>query len=559
MNNPFEYRPSKECREAFQMLLRRIMALKKSSNPDDMAFCRELEAGKMLGVLIASDAEGQCHTLYAFSGQLGQGGFHREGFVEPVFDYLDPAGYFKTHEAQISALNREIQHYEAGSLAEAKRRYEEEKQRLDAEIAEYKAQCRKSKAERQAIRERGDADESLLARLMRQSQFEKAELHRRKKQARAQMAPYEEALREAEAHLSSLKARRKADSEALQQWLFSNTLLLNAKGETCSVSAIFASTPLGIAPSGAGECCAPKLLQGAYRRGWHPEAIAEFWYGRPKSGEVRRHGQSYPACRGKCLPVLSWMLQGLDVEPPLGSELGRTAPTEPRILFENRWFCVVDKPSGMLSVPGKGGEMSVEQWLARRYGEGTEVRMAHRLDQDTSGLIIAALGHEAYRVLQCLFASREVEKTYIADLHGDYHLAGHPEIGRIELPLAPDWLDRPRQRVDYEVGKMAVTEYKFIYAEDGRSRIMFHPLTGRTHQLRVHAASESGLGMPIIGDRLYGSHEGEPLKGTSEGDSTEGVYGASLPQERLHLHAHRIAFRFPLDGNDYAFESPVPF
>jgi len=294
-------------------------------------------------------------------------------------------------------------------------------------------------------------------------------------------------------------------------------------------------------PSGAGECCAPKLLQAAYLRGWTPVAMAEYWYGRPKDGEVRVHGHHYPACRGKCRPVLGWMLQGLDVTPPLDSlSLPEQKEYQPEVVYENRWFCVVDKPSGMLSVPGRSAAVSVQQWLSDRYGTDRDVRMVHRLDQDTSGLLIAAFGQETYKIMQSLFAMRKVRKTYVADLEGDYSARGMSRKGRIELPLAPDWLDRPRQRVTLADGKEAVTDYEFTDVTDDRSRVLFHPLTGRTHQLRVHAASVRGLGMPIAGDRLYGDKSGRALT-------------------RLHLHAHKIEFTFPLDGQDYSFESPVPF
>ena len=299
-----------------------------------------------------------------------------------------------------------------------------------------------------------------------------------------------------------------------------------------------------IPPSGAGECCGPKLLQAAYRRGWRPISIAEYWYGKPKGGEVRVHGAHYPACRGKCLPVLSWMLQGFDVEPTLERGDSALSTPDPVIIYENRWFCVVDKPSGMLSVPGKGAALSVQQWLQDRYGPERFVRMAHRLDQDTSGLLIAALGEEPLKILQALFATRKISKTYVAELEGDYESLGLPVRGRIELPLGPDLLDRPRQRVDYETGKPAVTEYEFKEVADGHSRVEFRPLTGRTHQLRVHAASVSGLGMPIVGDRLYSS-----VPGGAPADDTG----------RLRLHARDLEFTFPTDGRLYRFETPVPF
>ncbi|MDE6058376.1 MAG: RNA pseudouridine synthase, partial [Muribaculaceae bacterium] len=215
--------------------------------------------------------------------------------------------------------------------------------------------------------------------------------------------------------------------------------MLNARGEYRSLSEIFATTALKVPPSGAGECCAPKLLQAAYLRGLTPVAMAEYWYGAPKGGEVRRHGEHYPACRGKCLPVLGWMLQGLEIEPPLSEECRSSTVKDPEILSENRWFCVVDKPSGMLSVPGKGSTVSVQRWLEERYGAEREVKVVHRLDQDTSGLLLAAFGPEAFRLMQKMFAMRKVRKTYVAELEGNFNRRGIAREGRIKLPLSADW------------------------------------------------------------------------------------------------------------------------
>ncbi len=540
MNNPFDYVPDARCDEAFRRLVDNLEFLKRSDRPEDLNFIRELETGKMLGVLIATDGEGHDRTLYAFSGQLGNGGFHYDGFVGPVFDYLHPDGYFKRKEADISLQNVEISKYEEETVSVLQRDYEHQKKKGEAEISEFRSQCRRSKAERDARRKAGDADETELTAMIRQSQFEKAELHRIKRRVAEDLEPLAERLKQAHSCLAVLKEKRRSDSEALQKWLFASFKLLNARWESKSLSEIFSGTSLRIPPSGAGECCAPKLLQAAYLREWHPKAIAEYWYGKPKRGEVRVHGMHYPACRGKCLPVLCWMLQGLDVKPPLDTERLAGEAGIPKIIYENQWFCVVEKPSGMLSVPGKGAAVSLQQWLDDKYGAGLSVKMAHRLDQDTSGVIIATFGEEPFRIMQALVATRQIRKTYIADLDGDYQMRGIPSHGRIELPLAPDWLDRPRQVVDIKSGKPALTEYEFTDVSEGRTRVKFCPHTGRTHQLRVHAASEMGLDMPIAGDRLYGRR----------------AVGSG---ERLHLHACRIEFTFPLDGLHYIFESPAPF
>lgn len=540
MNNPFDYTPDAGCDKAFHDLTVRLEALKKSDSPDDVNFCRELESGKMLGVLIATDKCGVCHTLYAFSGQLGGFGFYYNGFVGPVFDYLNPDGYFKTKEAEISRQNAEIALFEERVLSVIRKDYECAKAKMEAEVLEYKKKCQLSKLERNAKRESGVADGNELAAMIRQSQFEKAELRRLKNRIAVNLEPFVANLKRAESKMASLKEQRRQNSESLQKWLFSNFKLLNAKGERRSLSEIFAETSMKIPPSGAGECCAPKLLQAAYLQGWQPVAIAEYWYGKSKCGEVRIHGRHYPACRGKCLPVLGWMLQGLDIEPPLNSDYRSVVVSEPEIIYENQWFCVVNKPSGMLSVPGKGDAISVQQWLEGKYGTDRDVRMAHRLDQDTSGLLIATFGQLPFKKMQSLFAMRRVKKTYVAELDGDYKARNIPRCGRIELSLSPDWLDRPRQRVDPDGGKVAVTDYEFTGIVGCRSRIMFKPVTGRTHQLRVHAASEMGLGLPIAGDRLYGKNTANVSR-------------------RLLLHAWKIEFVFPMDGRHYCFEAPVPF
>ena len=539
MNNPFDYTPDAECVKAYLDLTEYIGRLKFSNQPEQIRFCHELDEGKMLGVLIAEDNDGVRHTLYAFSGQLGHGGFMFPGFVEPVFDYLQPDGYFKVHERDISLQNARISEYERCELASARREYEQMLQVADSRIEEFRQQCRRSKMERDARRADNSVSEDEIKEMIRQSQFEKAELHRMKKKMAADLLPFEQRLKEAERHVESLKEKRRTDSENLQKWLFENFRVLNARGEWLSLSEIFGETPMKKPPSGAGECCAPKLLQAAYLRGWHPLAMAEYWHGKPKGGELRIEGEYYPACRGKCLPVLSWMLQGLEVQPPLDTVRGGTCSLIPEILYENEWFCVINKPSGMLSVPGKGNAVSVQEWLMEHYGGKKNVKMAHRLDQDTSGLLIATFSDEAYKLMQRMFATRQVKKTYVALLEGDYTSKRLPKEGVIHLPLSPVWLDRPRQRVDFDGGKEAVTEYRFIDATDGRSRVMFTPLTGRTHQLRVHAASHMGLGMPICGDPLYGSRTGNA--------------------RRLHLHAQKLEFTFPLDNKPYCFELPATF
>lgn len=561
MNNPFDYTPDKACDEAFRQLVAEIDKLKSSCRPSDVRIYREFESGKMLGVLVAEDKNGERHILYAFSGQLGEAGFHYPGFVGPVFDYLAPDGYFRTREDYISRCSRKISVYER-ELTEIRGEYAEAERRCNAQIAEYKEKCILSKRARDIRRSTGNISEEENIRMIRESQFEKAELRRIKRRMRENLAPFKIRLSSAENQFNEMKRLRHVDSENLQDWLFSNFKVLNALGESRSLRDIFAFTNIGVPPSGTGECCAPKLLQAAYLRGLRPVSIAEYWYGLPKGGEVRIHGQHYPACRGKCLPVLRWMLKGLNVEPPLGCEYNSDREFHPEIVFENEWFCVVNKPSGMLSVPGRIHSISLQEWLEDRYGRERQVKPVHRLDQDTSGLIVATFGERPFKEMQALFARRQIHKTYIAELEGDYLELGLDESGVISLPLSSDWLDRPRQRIDRESGKEAVTEYKFIGVGQGRSRVVFHPHTGRTHQLRVHAASREGLGMAIIGDTIYGKNA-RAGKGISDDRGIDynvpDIRKKSDIERILFLHAFRLEFIFPLDGRRYSFEAPLPF
>lgn len=318
------------------------------------------------------------------------------------------------------------------------------------------------------------------------------------------------------------------ESAQLQDWLFSRYEVLNARGERLSVKRIFARRGL-VPPGGTGDCAAPKLLQYAYLHGMKPLAMGEFWYGASHSSEVREHGHFYPACFGKCGPLLSFMMEGLDVEPnPLDREYeGR----EPAVLHADSSIIVVDKPAGMLSVPGRNEIGSLLDWLAERYGE---VHSCHRLDMDTSGIMVYARNIPCKAALEAQFAGREVSKTYRARLSAGSSPFRRSASGTIALPLSPDYYDRPRQIVDKSSGKPAISEYKILeMLPDGEIDIVFHPLTGRTHQLRVHAAHPSGLGRPIKGDLLYGG----------------------TPADRLYLHADSLGFTHPTSGEKLTFRT----
>ena len=558
MNNPFCYEPHPLCLLAVE----EVCAYLKGHTE----WADELASGKMLGVLVCRTAEGQLGFLAAYSGQLG-GSESWPWFVPAVFDYLHPDGYFKREEAAISAINRHIEEMErAAEYVELKDRLQQTKDQAAAAIDGYRQMMAEAKANRDALRLMTGNNDALI----RESQYQKAELRRLKKVWKERLADAENHLRPFEDDISRLRQERHRRSDDLQRWLFDQFEMLNEKGERRTLTDIFAHTPQRVPPSGAGECCAPKLLQYAFLHHLRPLCMAEFWQGRSPQAEVRHHGQFYPACRGKCKPILEWML-GIDVstmipayptERPSWAAANSAYPTErpswaaanscvpipadaptrslsvaseqsssaspftlhSSLLYEDSSVLVIDKPAGLLSVPGKTQEESVESLLRKHYGE---VYMVHRLDQDTSGLMVVALTPQAYHNLQQQFLSRTIYKKYIALLDGEVHGSG-----TIRLPLRPDLLDRPRQVVDYEHGKKAVTDYEALNTEHGRTRIALIPHTGRTHQLRVHCAHADGLATPIVGDRLYGK-----------------------PARRLCLHAAELAFRHPATAEQMHFSS----
>ncbi len=323
---------------------------------------------------------------------------------------------------------------------------------------------------------------------------------------------------------SDLRAERKTRSIALQRWLFSQYHLLNAKGVEAEMLSLFEGI---IPPSGTGDCCAPKLLQAAYNMHLKPLCMAEFWMGASPKEEIRKEGNFYPACSAKCKPLLRHMLQGLNVEP---NPLLQTISEKMTIVYEDEDIVVINKPSGMLAVPGKDPLPSVQEEIKEQYPHAEGPLIAHRLDMDTSGLMVLALNNNTYHNLQDQFLHHKVQKRYSALVDGVLPVG---QKGRIDLPICPDITDRPRQMVNYEYGKRAITEYKVVASNGSQSLLHLWPHTGRTHQLRVHLAHPSGLGTPIVGDRLYG-HAGK----------------------RLMLHAEELSFTHPSTGESISFCQP---
>ena len=558
----------------------------------------EKGCGKMFGVLVVEyeDEEGasQRGFLAAYSGLLG-GRNDWPYFVPPVFDAQQPDGHFKRTEREISAINREIAAIEhAPEYLQSVAQHEQTKKRLQAEVDAFKAEVDAAKARRDARRKSGEPlSEEEQAEMIRESQFMKAELRRRRKameQADSTLTTQHSTL------LKSLQRKRKQMSDELQRWLFSAYRMLNAKGEERDLIDIFREYTHAMPPAGAGDCCAPKLLQYAYLHHLRPVCMAEFWWGESPASEIRHHLHYYPACRSKCLPILTHMLKGLDVAPNPLAQKRHTA--EPRVLYADEYIMVVDKPAGMLSVPGKAesvrsefsdsANISVEEYFANlqlptnsqftteqfTIGEADNSKLkiqnskflkaAHRLDMDTSGLLVLARTEQAYVELQRQFASRETVKRYEAVLSGvptqnsklkTQNSSAQPSgcLEAISLPLIADINDRPRQRVDMEHGKPALTLYNIVEVravdantavayttkkvDKGRTLVHLYPKTGRTHQLRVHCAHPLGLACPILGDPLYGTERAD----------------------RMYLHAAELTFRHPVTGETMHFLSPSGF
>lgn len=491
----------------------------------------EMARGKMFGVLVVEDERGELGFLAAFSGNL-DGRNHHDYFVPPIYDMLRPGDFFRRGEAEISAINHTIKECESGEeYRSAKAALERAKCDAEQQLSELKAQLKERKRERDKRRAEGE-DSSVL---ILESQRDNAELQRLKRAMRDRVAEAEEHYNKLYAEVETLKAERQQRSAALQMQLFAEFRILNARGEVRNLCELFASTPQLVPPAGAGECAAPKLLQYAYLNHLRPVAMAEFWQGASPRGEVRHHGAFYPACNGKCKPILTHMLEGLAVEP---NPLTQITPAEPRILWEDNYIVVVDKPCGMLSVDGKSGVRSVEQWAEERYTGASGPMIVHRLDQSTSGILLLAKDKATHKAMQEQFVTRTVSKQYTALLDG----VVEPKSGRIDLCMKLDYDNRPRQMVDPD-GKRSITEYRVVAVEDGRTRVVFYPLTGRTHQLRLHSAHPEGLNTPIVGDDIYG-HE-------QRADLDDG--------HRLCLHASRLEFTHPHTQERIVIECKAEF
>lgn len=525
-NNPFHYSPHTLCVWAADEL--RLLLQSNHRLAADAA------TGKMMGVLVVRNVAGEVGYLAGFSGLLC-GSNRQAGFVPPVFDFLAPDGCFKREEAAITAINHKIAEIERSdeyhSAVEAVAHSE---CYAHETIAARKQQYAANKKARDEKRASGTATAAELEALIYQSRFEKAELKRLARACNEQVESARALLLPFTQRIAALAAERKQRSAALQEWLFTQFKVLNGRGEKASLLQIFATYTGALPPAGAGECAAPKMLHYAYENNMHPLAMAEFWVGASPTGEVRRDGFFYPSCKSKCYPILSYMLQGVDVEES-ALERGGDNLSAIKVVYEDDSLIVVDKPHGVLSVPGIVGGSSVQDWLRSTY-KSNDIFVVHRLDMATSGLLVAARSMDVFKAMQGLFASREVEKRYVALLNGVPQQCE----GEITLPLMPDYDHRPCQKVSFEEGKPAKTIFKLlrnVQCDSSECALMLlQPVTGRTHQLRVHCAHHLGLNVPIVGDTLYGA-----------------------TAERLMLHASYVSFRHPVSGRRVEFSSLAPF
>lgn len=496
-----------------------------------------LVIGKMFGVLVVKNAANELGYLAAFSGKLANEN-HHDLFVEPVFDILEADGFYKREEEVVNEVNAAIEALENNSEFIA---LQAQMEVLKAEeltvVSAQKARMKEAKQIRDEHRKEyayfvnETTKQTLLDQLNSESVQEKFLLKDIVKHFHYRTTELQEQLNRFESEIEQLKEKRKNLSNQLQQQIFENYFFLNAQGEQKSLGAIFENTADMKPIAGSGECAAPKLLQHAYNNNLTPICLAEFWWGQAPKSEIRLHKQFYPACKSKCEPILGHMLVGLQVDPnPMLDN-----PAEGKslsIVYDDESIVVINKPAEFLSVPGKNIYDSVYARVQELYPTATGPLIVHRLDMSTSGLLIIAKNKEAHQQVQRQFIKRNVKKRYVALLDGIIH----EDEGVIDLPLRVDLDDRPRQLVCYEHGKSAVTHWKVIKRSETQTLIHFYPITGRTHQLRVHAAHSLGLNAPIVGDDLYGTKA-----------------------DRLHLHAEWIQINHPITHKKIQFQVDPEF
>jgi tRNA pseudouridine32 synthase/23S rRNA pseudouridine746 synthase len=492
-----------------------------------------LVIGKMFGVLVCENQAGELGYLWAFSGKLAEVNHHAY-FVPTIFDMLQEDGFFRKEEAVLNGINREIEILEnSEELKSRKMELVRTKNEADTDIQLQKDKIKKLKIERDEKRNSfanlpSEVIEPLAMALSEESKQESILLKKMVKYWNFQIEKGEKKLDEIRSQIQLLKEERRIKSGALQQKLFAEYSFLNVLGNRKSLGEIFNNNP----PAGAGECAAPKLLHYAFKHHLKPIAMAEFWWGQSPKSEIRKHKHFYPACKSKCEPILlSHMLIGLEMESNPFEE-NPAAGKEIEIVYEDDILLVINKPAEFLSVPGKKISDSVYQRIKEKYPEATGPLVVHRLDMSTSGLMLIAKDEATYVKLQSQFINRTIKKRYVALLDGVIK----ENEGIIDLPLRVDLEDRPRQLVCYDHGKSAQTKWEVRTIRNQQTLVYFYPITGRTHQLRVHASHELGLKTPIVGDDLYGSKS-----------------------DRLYLHAEQITFVHPTSKKEMSIQKKVDF
>jgi tRNA pseudouridine32 synthase/23S rRNA pseudouridine746 synthase len=493
--------------------------------------------GKMLGVLLVQNDNNEIGYLAAFSGKMA-GKNHLPYFVPPVYDMLTEDSFFLSIQVNINQLTEQIQVLENNpQLVELRTVLTSETVASQVEIQAYRQiiinQRKKRKLQRtQAEKEISSADFlQLKDRLAQQSIEEKTVLKKLIAHWHQKIQQVENNLNYLINEILKLKNHRKKISAQLQKKIFQQYSFLNKEGIEKNLVDIFQQTSQKIPPAGAGECATPKLLHYAFQHQMKPLAMAEFWWGLSPKSEVRKHGVFYPACQGKCQPILQHMLEGIVMdENPLLTNLAVDKQID--IIYQDEVMLVINKPTDLLSVSGKNIKDSVYSRIKHCYPKATGGLIVHRLDMSTSGLMLIALSTLAHKNLQKQFIQRTIKKRYIALLEG---LVNEDE-GMIELPLRVDLNDRPRQLVCYEFGKAAKTQWQVIKRYNGRTKVVFYPMTGRTHQLRVHAAHVKGLNRAIVGDDLYGH-----------------------TANRLYLHAESLEFQHPISKKWMYFQRDADF
>ncbi|MDC9729227.1 MAG: RluA family pseudouridine synthase [Methyloprofundus sp.] len=534
---PFYYQPHPLCILAAKELQDYLKTQQEWQHNFGLNGNTENAAGKMFGVLLVKNQRGEVGYLSAFSGKLADKSFLPR-FVPPVFDLFAEKGFFISGQKTLNLLTEEITALEKSpSINDCKIALENVEHNADLAIKTHRAQMIAGRKTRKLQRVKAELelkhDDFLILKeqLSQQSIREKLQLRDLTGYWQEKISHAQEKLIQETLGLEALRKQRKDLSAELQQKIFTQYRFLNTAGVQKSLLTLFQKTAQIIPPAGAGDCAAPKLLQAAFKTGLQPLALAEFWWGSSPKSEIRKHLNFYPSCQGKCQPILEHMLDGIELDdnPLLANP---AAGKNIDIIYQDEVMLVINKPAEFLSVPGKNIKDSVYLRIQQAYPEAKGGLIVHRLDMSTSGLMLIALTKEAHKQLQKQFIKRTVKKRYVALLDGTLEA----DSGVIDLPLRLDVDDRPRQLVCYEHGRNASTKWEVIERNNKQTKVYFYPLTGRTHQLRVHSAHVSGLNAPIVGDDLYGK-----------------------ASNRLHLHAEWIEFNHPVTKELMSFQVSEEF